>query len=106
MSFYVKIEPNDIIKVLDYSFQYIGVDIKTGRLLMFDINKPLNEGLLFIDPEDIKKFRKTFGFIKKNSPMKYHYFKVRNKFPTCDFIPYTIKFDKPIVTFEDYINKK
>lgn len=102
MSFYVKIEPNDIIKVLGYSFQYIGVDIKTGKLLMFDINKPLNEGLLFIDSEDIKKFRKTFCFIKNNYPMQYDYFEVKNKFPTCDFISYTIKFDKPIVTFEDY----
>lgn len=102
MSFYVKIEPNDIIKVLDYSFQYIGVDIKTGKLLMLDINKPLNEGLLFIDSKDIKKFRKTFGFIEQNYTMQYNYFEVKNKFPTCNFIPYIIKFDKPIITFEDY----
>ena len=53
MDFYVKIEPNDIIKVSDYSFQYIGVDIKTGKLLALDINEPLNEWLLFIKPEDI-----------------------------------------------------
>lgn len=43
MSFYVNIQPNNLIKVINYTFQYIGVDTKNGKLLVVNINKPLNE---------------------------------------------------------------
>lgn len=102
MSFYVKIQPNNLIKVINYTFQYIGIDLRNGKLLVVNINKPLNEGFIFIDPNDIKRFGKAFHLIEKDYPMQYNYFEVRNKFPTCSFSACTLKFDEPLVAFENY----